>query len=184
MRPGRAAGFTLIELMVTVAIVAVLLAIGLPSFQNSLRSNRIATTTNELMASLSLARSSAIRSPGGAWICASEDGALCGGDSWNNGWMVWLDADETDGIPQPTGEGDVVVRYVQGREKMEITATAQFSGQEEVANNIYFDRRGRSDKDVRSIGIQPEGCDSGETLLRTVEISRSGQVKVEKGACA
>lgn len=182
MRPGRTAGFTLIELMVTIAIVALLLTIGLPSFQSSLRSNRIATTTNELMASLALARSEAIRSPGGAWICASADGALCDGDSWNDGWMVWIDADEDDGSTQPTGVDDRIVRYVQGRDKIYMVAVAD-SGSEEDANNIQFDRRGRIEGLPRHIDIQPEECATGQSLLRTVSLSLSGQIKVGKGNC-
>ena len=182
MRPRRTEGFTLIELMVTVAIVALLLTIGLPSFQNSLRSNRIATTTNELMASLALARSEAIRSPGGARICASSDGATCSGESWNDGWMVWIDADEADGSSDPTDDDDRVVRYVQGRDKINIVATAT-SGVEEDANNIRFDRRGRIENGQRDIEIQPEGCASGQSLLRTVAVTPSGQVRVEKGEC-
>ena len=52
MPPDRQSGFTLIELMVTIAVLAVLLAWGLPNFQNSLRSNRVATSTNEVLASV------------------------------------------------------------------------------------------------------------------------------------
>ena len=182
MRPRRTAGFTLIELMVTVAIVALLLTIGLPSFQSSLRSNRLATTTNELMASLALARSEAIRSPGGAWICTSTDGVTCNGDSWNDGWMVWRDADEADGSTQPTDDDDLIVRYVQGRDKIDIAATA-LSGAEEDANNNQFVPPGRIQTGQRDIDIQPEGCASGQSLLRTVVVTPSGQVKVEKGMC-
>ena len=63
-------GFSLIELMVVIAIVAVLLTLGLPSFQSSLRSNRIATTSTELLASLALARSEAVRSTRGGGVCS------------------------------------------------------------------------------------------------------------------
>src|SRR5690554_2596394 len=105
----RQRGFSLIELMVTVAIVANLVAIGLPSFQSSMRSNRVATGTNELMASFALARTEASRSPGGAAICSTENGTACGG-GWNDGWMVWIDMDG-DGLP--TCDDDRILRYIE-----------------------------------------------------------------------
>src|SRR5690554_4349780 len=109
----RQRGFSLIELMVTVALLAILLAMGLPSFQGSLRSNRVATATNELIAAINLARIEAMRSPNGAALCASDDGSTCAtGASWNDGWLVWVSG---DGDNLPTGVEDQVLRYVQGR---------------------------------------------------------------------
>ena len=65
----RQNGFTLVELMVTVAVLAILSTIAYPSFQSTIRSNRVATTTNELIASLALARSEAIKNThGGAAV--------------------------------------------------------------------------------------------------------------------
>src|SRR5687767_9439407 len=107
MRRSRASGFSLIELMVTIAIVAILLALGLPSFEGSMRSNRVATTTNEMLASLALARSEAIRSSRESRICASADGSTCGaGLDWNAGWIIAMDNDQNGSFEQ-------VVRYVQ-----------------------------------------------------------------------
>src|SRR5690606_7896913 len=85
------AGFTLLELMVVIAIAAILLALALPSFTSTLRSNRVATSTNELLATLSLARSEAVRNTRGAGVCTSADGGACGGD-WDSGWLVWGDS--------------------------------------------------------------------------------------------
>lgn len=85
---GESRGFTLIELLVTISVMAILAALALPSFQQTLRSNRVATTTNELLASLALARSEAIRNTHGAAMCPSADGASCGTD-WGQGWLVW-----------------------------------------------------------------------------------------------
>lgn len=56
-----ASGFTLIELLVTLAVAAILLAIGVPGLRNILLTNRLATTANEVVAALNLARSEAIK---------------------------------------------------------------------------------------------------------------------------
>src|SRR5690606_34204013 len=94
-----------IELLVTVAVVAILLAIAFPNFEGSMRRNRLATTTNELLGSVALARSEAILNTRGAGICASADGLACGGD-WDVGWRVW-----TDGAhPRPQPVAGVVGR--------------------------------------------------------------------------
>lgn len=172
----RQRGFSLIELMVTVAVLAILLAIGLPSFQSSLRSNRLATATNELIASINLARSEAVRNPDGAAMCASSDGATCTG-TWDDGWIVWIDRNG-DGNPDLTGaDPDILLRYVEGQENVEITASTGGMGEK-----IRFDNRGRS-LESRTMNIQPETCPSGSELLRRVSLSLTGQVKTARGAC-
>lgn len=172
----RCRGFSLIELMVVVAITAILLAIGLPSFQGSLRSNRVATATNELMASFALARSEAIRSPGGAVICSTQNGTSCGGD-WNDGWMVWIDMDG-DGLP--TGTNDHVLRYIEGNAKLDVTMTTVAADPSTVA----FDTRGRRDGPLRTITIEPDVCPDGHDLVRNLAVGATGQVTVTKGNCS
>ena len=171
-------GFSLIELMVTVAIVAILVAIGLPSFQSSMRSNRVATGTNELMASLSLARTEAIRSPGGAAICSTQNGTACGGD-WNEGWMVWVDM---DGDGQPTGADDRVLRYIQSKSKLDVQIAAPGGAAEAVT--LRFDNRGRRIGQVRTLSVEPEDCRVGRELVRNLTLGATGQVTITKEACS
>lgn len=58
---GKLKGFTLIELMVTVAILAILASIAAPQMQNQIAASRVTATTNELLAGLAQARSEAVR---------------------------------------------------------------------------------------------------------------------------
>ena len=88
----RQNGFTLVELMVTVAVLAIVAAIAFPSFQGTLRSNRVASANNEVLGLLSLARSEAIRSNRGGGVCGSSDGASCDG-SWSAGMLAFTDTD-------------------------------------------------------------------------------------------
>jgi len=101
----RSTGFTLIELMVTVAIAAVLLGIAFPSMRSMLQNNRVTSAANSLIGAYSLARSEAIKrgGNGGAALCPSADGAGCA-VSWAAalGWIVFADAN-SDGVPDVNG---------------------------------------------------------------------------------
>ncbi|MFB1487585.1 MULTISPECIES: GspH/FimT family pseudopilin [unclassified Thiocapsa] len=91
-------GFTLLELMVTVAIAAILLTLGVPSFRDLVQNNRAATQVNALVTALSLARSEAVRRGQHVSICPSTDQETCtGGDDWDDGWIVFVD-DETSEV--------------------------------------------------------------------------------------
>jgi type IV fimbrial biogenesis protein FimT len=166
MSRRQVTGFTLIELMVTISVLAILAAIAFPSFQGSLRSNRVATTTNELLASLSLARSEGIRSTRGGAVCTSENGTACGGD-WNSGWIVWTDNDGDGALDA----GEPIVRYSQGRPRVEMAGSATV---------IAFDGRGRSRSGAQDIGLSPEGV---ATPARCLQIGVTGQTRVESDAC-
>src|SRR5690554_4410377 len=171
----RQRGFTLIELMVTVAVVAIVVAIGLPSFQGSLRSNRVATASNELVASIALARSEALRSPGGAAICGTTDGTTCSA-AWDVGWMVWTDMDGNGAV----GTGDRILRHVEVRPNLTISVSAPVSGEDEL---IRFDRLGRRIGGDRGFMIQPDVCPAGHNLVRRMAVSPTGQLAVSKGHC-
>lgn len=89
-------GFTLVELMVTMAVAIILMAVGVPLFQQMLANNRVTGQTNSLVTAMTLARTQAVGRGAPVAVCAkaSRDPAVlaCGavGD-WVNGWLVFLD---------------------------------------------------------------------------------------------
>lgn len=169
-------GFTLVELMVTIAIVAILAAIAYPSFESTMRSNRVATATNELLASFALARSEAIRSPGGAQICTSTSGTACTDSAWEQGWIVWIDLNGNQAID--TAAGDRVVRYSQPRQGVSIQVPAG------VANTrIRFDQRGYLAGGQRVLTLAASTCPAGAPLVRTFTIRPTGGASIAEGAC-
>ena len=87
-------GFTLIELMITLIIVGILLAVGMPSLQSFMRGSQLVASTNELISALHVARSEAIKLNTRVTICESSNGTSCATTaSWKNGWIVFVDAD-------------------------------------------------------------------------------------------
>ena len=85
-------GFTMTELMVVVAIVAILLSIGVPSFRYITNSYRMSAEVNSLLGDLQFARSEAIKEGNAVVACTSSTGTTCSGSTnWQNGWIVFQD---------------------------------------------------------------------------------------------
>jgi len=91
-------GFTLVEALVVLAIVAIVSNIAAPSFNNLIQNSRMTTQYNELLTYLSLSRSEAVKHNSTVTICKSDDFATpaCGGE-WHDGWLIFVD-DDGDGV--------------------------------------------------------------------------------------
>ncbi len=83
-----ARGFTLIELMVTIAVAAIILAIAIPGMDELTLSNRLGAYANNLVASVHLARGEAIKRNAVVTICVSSDGENCAAGGWEQGWVL------------------------------------------------------------------------------------------------
>lgn len=165
-----APGVTLVELVIAIAVLAILTAIALPSFQSTIRSNRLATSTNQLVSAISLARSEAIRNTRGAGVCSSNDGVNCVASSdWSGGWLVWSDVNGNGTFDAGT---DIALRYMQGNRQVVVAGP-------EASDAVRYDRRGRlaAGADVR-FSLQPQECGS-QKLLRNLTLTRVGQLQKE-----
>lgn len=90
-------GFSLIELMVTLAIAGVLMMVGIPGFNESIKSDRLTTNINGLFTSLNLARSEAIKR--NIPVTVKKTGA-----QWESGWTVFTDNTGVSGVMDGTDE--------------------------------------------------------------------------------
>lgn len=115
--PLNSKGFTLVELIVSLVIAAILLTIAAPNMTSFIQRDRLITQANELIADLSLARNEAIKRSARVGVCKTADPSatppLCnttGSDPWTTGRVVWVDADN-DGVVDGT---EAVLRRTQG----------------------------------------------------------------------
>lgn len=85
------AGFTLVELLIALAVGLILLVIAVPEFSTIVHRNRISATGSEIYASLSLARNEAIKRRSAVQVCPSSNGTSCRvDDDWSAGWIVMV----------------------------------------------------------------------------------------------
>ena len=103
-------GFTLYELMITVAIAGAILAFGIPNLQAFTQNSRMTSTANDLHSAFHLARSESSRAKTNITVCASanplEGAANCGG-TWEQGYIVFVDE---DGDLNRSGKTETVLR--------------------------------------------------------------------------
>ena len=95
-------GFTLIELMITLVVLAILLLVAVPNFGSFVAQSRLDSVKNKLISSVALARSEAIKRGVAVAICRKNadpaqtcnGNAVTGSKDWSNGWIVFLDEDD------------------------------------------------------------------------------------------
>lgn len=95
-KPFLMTGFTLVELMVTVVVVAILLTVAIPSFQEMIKNNRISISTNEFVDIVQFARTEAIKR--GTSVMIKSTNSSVSSNEWGQGIAVGVDA---------SGDGDI-----------------------------------------------------------------------------
>jgi len=105
----KEAGFSLVELVITLAVLAIIMAIALPAFGGMLQRTREASAYHLLTASLATARLRAVKDGAPVTVCPSLDGHTCRGDEiWSDGWILYRDPDRDD---QPQADDAVLQRF-------------------------------------------------------------------------
>lgn len=167
-------GFTLMELIVTMAIAAIVVTLGVPSFQEMLRNNRLATQTNEFLAALNLARSEAIKRGVRVSLCKSADGASCtSSGGYQQGWIVFADPNDNATVDP----GEMVLRIYTA-----LPAGMLLTGNSTVQSYVSYVASGVS-------RLTTGGFQAGTLTLcatpkaRSIVINSMGRARVAEGGC-
>ena len=162
-------------------MVAVLLAVAVPSFQATLASSRLSAASNTFLASLYLARSEAVKRNGRAVLCKSPDGANCTTSGhWDQGWIVFHDADNDAALD--AGE-DMILRV----EALAVGLSMRGNGP--VANYVSYSPTGATQYvsgafQAGTVTVCQVSAAEGES--REIILSATGRPRVQKstvGAC-
>ena len=96
-------GTTLIEMLTVVSIAAILLAIGVPSYQYVTTANRVSAEVNALLSDMQFARSEAVKEGQMVTVCPSTNQTQCDANStaWQTGWIVFSDINGSQQVANP-----------------------------------------------------------------------------------
>lgn len=99
-------GFTVVEMMIGLAVGAIILITAVPSFVTLMQRNEIGSASDQLYASLATARSEAVKRRDSVRVCPSSNSSSCRNDGvWSDGWLVFSD---DDGNGQPNSTADII----------------------------------------------------------------------------
>ena len=94
----RESGFTLLELMITLAIGGLLLSMAVPALQSFTNNSKRSSAVNDFVSSMHLARNTAITTNARVTICASSNTTSCENVAWNSGWIVFGDSNSNQSV--------------------------------------------------------------------------------------
>lgn len=176
MRPLQA-GFTLLELMITVTLLAILMGIGIPSFNSTIASSQLTSQTNRIVAALNATRMEAVKRNTQAVICTSTNGTACNGTSWASGWLIYMDSDKDGAL----GTGEDVFA------KAEANANVSAAGNDTVASKIVFQADGTVLGGNNGTIRVCKATSAVSENARDIVINAGGRARVERkalnGAC-
>src|SRR5690348_12771875 len=135
----RHRGFSLVELMITVLVVAILTAIAWPNFRDFMHRNAATSQANQVLAALQYARNEAVSRRYPTALCGSTSGTACtpSDTKFEGGWMIWRDSTLSGTPSYSSAAKDELLRVVDAQNGVSIRS---FGGTSPGV--IAFDQRG------------------------------------------
>jgi len=177
MKKGRvrAKGFTLIELMVTVALVAILMAVAVPSVTAFQRNAQLTSFSNTLLSAINAARGEAMKRGQSAMVVPVD------GSNWRSGWVVFVDLDRSQAFTE-TSDFTILKREAPPS-YLEITATGTAAASPPY---IMFDASGYAKTKAggfpgnQSFNIKRNDASGADEFAQTrrIKIASTGRVRL------
>ncbi|WP_413701430.1 GspH/FimT family pseudopilin [Psychromonas sp. KJ10-10] len=164
-------GFTILELMITIAIMAILIAVAVPSFNSMMISNSVTRDQDTIFSLLLTARSEAVKRGRAVSVCQSSNLTACDSSaSWTDGVIVFFDSNadgDIDTDTNPATIDDVVLRV---NEKLQSNVNLAFTG----GDHVTFNSLGQAEGNVGTFTFTHS---NGTDYTRTMTLSATGRVR-------
>ena len=176
MHGHRESGFSIIELMTTVALLSAVALMATPSFNTIQKNNRIYTQSNDFYLALMRARSEALSRAQRVTVCASSTGTSCTG-AWTDGWLVYTENSDPQDITIDSADGDEILEV-----QSALTGNNTLVGNTDVASYISYVGTGFTAKVESGYPAQSGTlvlCDDrGMTSGRAIKVNAGGRPRV------
>lgn len=172
----RMRGFTLIELMIGIVVLAILAALAVPSFRTLILNQQSEAIGEDLVTAFQLARSEAVRRGGFVSVCpSSSDGTSCGG-TWNNGLLVIVDSATSASAGITLADPDDRLRLLQiDNDNAVINATGP--------GFVRYDGRGMMVNDTNTFQLTSHVTDCQGERQRVISVGRAGMITMQRNEC-
>ena len=175
----KTTGFTLIELIVTIAVFAIAAAMAIPNLNSFIDSNRRAANINTFVSAMNLARSEAVKRNNDISVCVRNDaGTDCdAAKNWENGWLVFVD----DGVKGDVNGSDVILRVYDPIFKRTTPLDVSFRETEANIKFITYQYKGNTNTIATFRRCDYDAAGNGAvSKARAVIVSLSGRTRLSK----
>ncbi len=172
----RAIGLTLVELMMVLAMMAVVTSLAVPSFRSLWVKRSVLMAAEALLGDLRYARSEALKRLRPVLVCQSSNGDSCtrDGAAWADGWLVFIDSNgnaQVDG-DNPDGPAEALLRIQSG-----LPALASIASNVSTGHSIAYQATGSAKSAAQTIIFTPAGTELPDSI-RSLCISLQGRARV------
>ena len=165
-------GFTLIELMVTMAVAAIILAFAVPNYQTFVLNSRMSAQSNDFLSALQLARSEAVKQGTRVSVCTSANSTTCTlVGNWEQGWLVFVDINQN---------GTLATAAQLIRVFPPLSGGSTLTGSANVVNLVSFEPNGATSLAMggaETVSLCPPA--PAAVPGRDIQISASGRARVQ-----
>ncbi len=175
----RQKGFSLMELLTIIGVLAMLAGMGIPVFTAVTRSSRAVTYTNDFVSTMHTARLEAVTNVAQVTVCKSVDQQVCSNAAtWQDGWIVFVDTNE-DEVRDVGGTPETLLRAHDSLHQSNSLQSAEFT------NWIAFRPNGLTLGTLANAGTFSLCHETDDRHTRIISINRTGSPSLleNNGAC-